>query len=156
MCGGGGQGDEDEDDEQLVAYATGLFNRFKGQATLVSFERLDALIAELHGAVHLARQLVIGKASANPVQELHQSSKASVDGNEEMLPVEVFSHELVQWGEDGSDLGVLASVFGTEAANEVGDKTSEDDPAWMASGQNYIFEDLNFEEVESGFEFPPS
>jgi len=155
VCCGGGQGHEEDDDDGLVLYATGLFNKFKSQSTLVSFQRLDAVIAELNNAVHMARRMVAGKTTGNVIEQVNQSPKPSGDRHEDMLagqesPVEVFSHEVIQWGgEDGSELGVFTSLFGTEASKEMGDEMRHDESAWMGGEQSYIFEDVDFEQVVS-------
>lgn len=39
-----------------------------------------------------------------------------------------------------------------ETAKEVGDETGKGKLAWMGSKQNFIFEDIDFKEVVSGFE----
>lgn len=157
VCSGRSQCGEHEDDGDLVLYATSLFNTFKGQSTLVSFQRLDAVITELNDAVRLAKRTREDKTSADITRAVTQPSNTSGDPDEDMFPGEVsfgevFSHEVVQWGgEDGSELDhVFASVFGM-GGEELGEEAS-----WMDSEQNYIFKGVDFDEVVSGFGFSAS
>ncbi|KAK3317085.1 fungal-specific transcription factor domain-containing protein [Apodospora peruviana] len=102
-----------ESDKELCSFALAFFNKFKGQSTLVPFERLQVVIMELDQHARLAEERVAMNkrlASTEAVRaDVKLAGQIPLSNNE--VPLEALPHDVMRWNTN-SENGVFGEELG--------------------------------------------